>query len=209
MPFFSQLMAKYYDRALQNAETKCLQEWRAVLLSHAFGDVLEIGCGTGLNLDYYPDSIKHLYLAEPDAAMREKLQLKISTKKQKNIDVLSCPAESIPLLNASCDTVISTLVLCTVKNLEKSLSELHRILKPNGKLIFIEHVAAHNNPQRLRWQYRLEPFWKIIACGCCLTRQTQEAIINAGFQFEEISRQSMRGVPAIVRPSIKGIAIKT
>ncbi len=208
MSFFSWLMAKYYDKIMQDAEAKCLQDWRKALLSHLSGDVLEIGSGTGLNLNHYPDAIEHLFLVEPDARMRAKMQEKITAKNQPKIEVLNCSAESIPLPDASCDSVVSTLVLCSVKDLKKALSEIHRILKPRGKLIFIEHVAASNNPKRLKWQLRLQPIWKIIACGCHLARQTEEAIINSGFKFEEISRQSIRGVPAIVRPSIKGVAIK-
>ena len=76
-------------------------------------------------------------------------------------------------------------------------------------MIFIEHVAAINNPQRFKWQKRLEPFWKMVSCGCHLTRSTEQNIIQADFKFQEITRQSMRGVPPIVRPSIRGIATKS
>jgi ubiquinone/menaquinone biosynthesis C-methylase UbiE len=99
-------------------------------------------------------------------------------------------------------------VLCSVSNLEKALSEIHRILRPQGKLIFIEHVAAVNNPKRYQWQRRLEFLWKHFAAGCHTTRCTEEAIIKAGFKMLEITRQSMRGVPPIVRPSIRGVAMR-
>ncbi len=132
----------------------------------------------------------------------------VGSKNETLIKVLDCSAESIPLADASCNAVVSTLVLCTVKDQHKVLSELRRILGPQGKLIFIEHIAANNNPNRLKWQRRLEPFWKIMACGCHLTRHTEEAILEAGFVFEDISRQSMRGVPPIARPSVKGVAVK-
>ncbi len=208
MALFSWLLARFYDRGIQEAETKCLREWRISLLSNLSGTVLEIGCGTGLNLDHYPQEIQQLTLLEPDVNMRKKLQEKISLKQYSDIELLDCSAESIPRPDASCDAIVSTLVLCSVKNLNQVLSELHRILKPQGKLIFIEHVAASNNPKRLKWQRRLEPLWKKIYCGCHLARTTEEAIIQAGFSFAEITRQSMRGVLPIIRPSIKGIAIK-
>jgi ubiquinone/menaquinone biosynthesis C-methylase UbiE len=122
--------------------------------------------------------------------------------------LLDYDGESIALPNNSIDAVVCTLVLCTVKDPQKILSEIHRVLKPHGKFFFIEHVAAVNNEARLRLQRYLEPIWKIIGRGCHLTRNTEQSIIQAGFQFQELNRQSMRGMPAIVRPSIRGCAIK-
>lgn len=207
MSFFSWLMAQVYDRSMQDAETKCLQNWRGELLRNLSGTVLEIGGGTGLNLDFYPGTVKELIIIEPDANMRKKLQEKTAAKKE-HIKMLNCGAESIPVPDASCDAVVSTLVLCSVANQSKVLAEIYRVLRPEGKFIFIEHIAANNNPKRLVWQKRLEPIWKIIASGCHLTRQTETAITDAGFKFAEITRQSIRGVPPIARPSIKGVAIK-
>ncbi len=207
---FPYLMANIYDKAMHNAEVRCLQEWRAELLNSTSGTVLEIGAGSGLNLAFYPNTVSELYLLEPDKTMRIKLEEKILSDHghNKNIKVIATTAESIPLPDNSCDHIVSTLVLCSVLDIEKVLSEVKRILKPQGKFIFIEHVAANNRLARLKWQHRLEPIWKIIACGCHLTRETEKTIQNAGFKFIEISHQSIRGVPAIVRPSIKGIAIK-
>jgi ubiquinone/menaquinone biosynthesis C-methylase UbiE len=201
-------MAQIYDKLMQKGESRCLHDWRAQLLKQVQGSVLEIGAGTGMNLDYYPHSANPIYLLEPDPSMQAKLQNKISKKSDTPIKIISSNAESIPLPNASCDYVISTLVLCSVNNPQSVLSEIHRVLKPDGKFIFIEHVAAQNNPARLKWQQRLEPFWKIIACNCHLTRNTEQEILHAGFKFINIERQSMRGVPAIVRPSIKGVATR-
>ena len=82
------------------------------------------------------------------------------------------------------------------------------MLRPGGKLLFIEHVAASNRPQRLKWQHRIEPLWKILQCGCHLTRDTEANILQAGFTVQKITRQSIRGVPAIVRPGIWGEAVK-
>ncbi len=210
MAVFSWVMAQLYDKVMEGAEIKCLRDWRFALLSNVSGKVLEIGCGTGLNLDYYSNAVTHLILLEPDANMREKLQKKIVLKKKSNIkiEILDCNAESIPLLNNSCDVVISTLVLCSVDNQNKVLSEIYRILRSNGKFVFIEHTHANNNPKRLKWQRRLEPLWTMVTCGCHLIRPTKKAIINAGFLFSEITHQSIHGVPSIVRPSIKGVAIK-
>lgn len=206
---FSWLMAKFYDKILADAEEKCLREWRSLLLKDLSGEVLELGCGTGANLEFYPPNIKNLVLAEPDQNMQIQLSKKLLQFPNLKTKVLDYNGETFDLPDNSLDAVISTLVLCTVKNPKKILSEIHRVLKPEGKLIFIEHVIAKNNPSRLKWQQRLEPIWKIVACGCHLTRDTESEIELAGFKYVEITRQSMRGVPPIVRPSIHGVAVKS
>lgn len=207
MSIFSWFSAKIYDKMIQDAETKCLHEWRSTLLSQASGRVLEIGAGTGNNLDYYPNNITKLALLEPNPYMCKQLKSKLSVAPYP-IELLEGHAESIPFPDANFDTIVCTLVLCSVKSIETTLSEMHRTLVPGGKLIFIEHVAANHETPRYQWQKRLEPIWKIIASGCHVTRTTEKELLQAGFGIEDITRQSMRGVPAIARPSIRGIAIK-
>lgn len=202
------LFAKLYDYIMKDAEEKILREWRGALLSNLSGDVLEIGCGTGVNLEFYPNGINRLVLAEPNPHMRKILDEKITHTTIKNIIVVPDSAESLSAANASFDAVVCTLVLCSVKNPAQVLSEINRVLRPQGKLIFIEHVAATNNPKRYRWQKRLEFLWKHIAAGCHLTRPTEAIIANSGLKIVDITHQSIRGVPPIVRPSIRGIAIK-
>lgn len=205
---FQWLMGKFYDRIMHDAEQKCLGEWRQSLFQNISGDVLELGCGTGVNLQFYPNDIKRLVLIEPSAHMRQQLDAKIAPYKHFNIKVLHDKAEHLSLADSSFDTVICTLVLCSVENMEKALSEIHRVLRPHGKLIFIEHVAAINNLKRYRWQRRLAFLWKTIFAGCHITRHTDKAILEAGFKMLEFDRQSMRGVPPVARPSIRGIAVK-
>src|SRR5579871_6289014 len=93
---FSWLMSKYYDFMLRDAEKKCLQDWRKILLQDLSGDVLEIGCGTGANLAFYPETISHLTLAEPNPHMRRQLALKLPTYLHFAVDVFDCSAESLP-----------------------------------------------------------------------------------------------------------------
>lgn len=205
---FSWLMSKYYDYMLRDAEQKCLQEWRKTLLQDVSGDVIELGCGTGANLPFYQKMVNRLVLTEPNPHMRHQLTLKLAAYAALPANLLDCPAESLPFSDGSFDAVVSTLLLCSVKNPEQVLSEIHRVLRPHGKLLFIEHVAASNRPDRLKWQRRIEPFWKILQCGCHLTRDTEKSILQAGFSCEKINRQSMRGVPPIARPSIWGEAQK-
>lgn len=205
------LMAKIYDNIMRDAEDKGLRDWRQQLLQNISGDVLELGCGTGANFEFYSDTVKRLVLIEPSIHMRKQLQAKIASNtssKKVNIELLDDKAECISLPDVSFDAVVCTLVLCSVNDLEKTLIEIHRILRPQGKLYFIEHVAATNNITRYKWQRRLAFLWKCIAAGCHITRHTEDAIKSAGFNITEIQRQSMRGVPAIVRPSIRGIAMK-
>lgn len=202
------LMAKIYDNMMRDAEDKCLKDWRQQLLQNISGDVLELGCGTGANLEFYPDAVQHLVLIEPSVHMRKILQAKIADSKHANVAVLQDKAEFISLPDASFDAVVSTLVLCSVDHLEKTLSEIHRILRPQGKLFFIEHVAATNNLKRYKWQRRLAFIWKWIAANCHVTRRTEQAIEKAGFEIIDIQHQSIRGVPPIVRPSIRGIAVR-
>lgn len=193
---------------LRDAEDKCLRDWRKSLLQGLSGDVLELGCGTGANLAHYPQTINNLVLAEPNPHMRHQLALKLSNYPNLPVTLLDCSAETLTIPDQSFDAVVSTLLLCTVKNPERALSEIYRVLRPNGKLLFIEHVAANDRLDRLKWQRRIEPFWKLFQCGCHLTRDTEANIRHAGFEFEQITRQSMRGVPSVVRPSIRGIAKK-
>jgi len=205
---FSWLMAKFYDCMLRDAEKKCLRDWRKVLLQNLSGDVIDLGCGTGANLEFYPQSLNSLVLAEPSPYMRHQLVKKLTTHKTLPTKILDCTAESIPYPDSFFDAVVSTLLLCTANNSKQALSEIHRVLRPGGKLLFIEHVAAGSGTKRLKWQRIMEPLWKILQCGCHLTRDTERDILQAGFILNKITRQSIRGVPSIVRPSIWGEAIK-
>jgi ubiquinone/menaquinone biosynthesis C-methylase UbiE len=203
------LMATIYDCVMSNAEDKGLREWRRLLLENLSGEVLELGCGTGANLEFYPNTVNRLVLLEPSVPMRQKLKEKLSCCKCSQIEILSDHAEDISIADASVDVVVCTLVLCSVDNLEQTLSEIYRVLRPQGRLFFIEHVAAGNNTKRYKWQRRLAFLWKCIADGCHLTRHTENAIAKAGFKIIEIERQSIPGVPPIVRPSIRGVALKS
>lgn len=202
------LFAKVYDRLIRNAEDKGLKDWRRALLKNASGEVLELGCGTGANLEFYDNTVTRLVLTEPSRFMQRKIKSKLSACKVQNVEIRDDQAEHLSFLESSFDVVVCTLVLCSVQNLEKALAEIYRVLKPRGKLIFIEHVAAENNTKRNRWQHRIEPLWKRIAAGCHLTRKTEKAIGDAGFNVIEIARQSMRGIPGVARPSIRGVAVK-
>ncbi|MDH3979004.1 MAG: class I SAM-dependent methyltransferase [Gammaproteobacteria bacterium] len=203
----SYISAFFYDRLLAPAEEACLKKWRHDLLRDISGDVFEIGAGTGSNLEFYPDTLRSLVLSEPDVHMRRQLEKKITSSKY-NASVTSCTAENIEAEDESCDFVVTSLVCCSVGHLESVLLEVRRVLKPRGKLVFLEHVAAPQGTKRRRWQNLINPFWRKLAGNCHLNRETESAILNNGFEILEIKRESMRKAMPLVRPTIRGTAIK-
>lgn len=203
------MTAVLYDRFTQASELACLQEWRAALLRDLAGEVLEVGTGTGLNLPFYPRALTRLVLSEPDPHMRRELSRKIRARHVERVEVLDASLDDLRLPDEAFDVVVGTLVLCSVPRLDRALAEIRRVLKPRGRFVFLEHVAAENRPRRLRWQHRIEPFWKRMSDGCHLTRRTADAIAAAGFAIETIQRESMRKAWPLVRPTIRGVAVKT
>ncbi|MGC8462533.1 MAG: class I SAM-dependent methyltransferase [Acidimicrobiales bacterium] len=200
-------MAMVYDRMMTGVEEAGLSRWRAELLGEACGATLELGAGTGRNLSFYPDDVSRLVLAEPDRSMRTRLRRAVvSVDRPRPVEVVDAPAEALPFEDASFDTVVTTLVLCSVRDPERALSEVRRVLRPEGRFLFIEHVAAEDRPPRLRWQQRVEPVWRAVAGNCHLTRRTETAITAAGLTVECVEHASMRKAPSFVRPTIRGSA---
>ncbi len=202
------VMAAVYDRMMGGVEEACLRSWRRDLLRSARGDVLEIGAGTGASLPFYGDAVTRLVAAEPDPHMRRRLLAAEPAGLPFEFEASVAVADALPFEDGSFDTVVSTLVLCSVASLEGSLREVYRVLAPGGQLLFLEHVAAEDNPGRLKWQRRVEPVWKRIAGNCHLTRRTEQAIIDAGFVTEDVTRESMRKAMPVARPSVRGRARK-
>ncbi|MCW8860632.1 MAG: class I SAM-dependent methyltransferase [Deltaproteobacteria bacterium] len=203
----SYLMAKSYDFAMQSTEQRCLTRWRKEILATAHGDLLEIGAGTGINLRHYPVETSHITLSEPDAQMRKQLMRKVAKPNDKQIEVTAWGAESIDMPDASYDTIVSTLVLCSVSCQQTSLQEIYRLLRPSGSLLFMEHIIS-DNPTIMAWQRRIEPLWSFCAGDCRLTRNTAAAVTAAGFNIEWLTEEPMLGAPAFVNRTIRGVAKK-
>ncbi len=205
-------MAAIYDSFMRKSELACLRDWRRALLVGLSGDVLEVGAGTGANLALYPEAVRSLTVSEPDAAMRERLSAALAAERVRSpsraVTVLDAPAERLPLADASMDAVVCTLVLCSVRDPREALGELRRVLRPGGRLHYLEHVAAHDDPERLRWQRRVEPVWRVVAGNCHVTRDTGALIRDAGFDVEDERRESVRKALPWVRPSVRGVAVK-
>ena len=207
----SRLFAAIYDRLMAGSEDACVRDWRAELLGGLSGRVLEIGAGTGLNLPHYSrTAVTELVLAEPDPAMRRRLDIK-AVAQGVRATIVDAPAEALPFEDATFDAVVSTLVLCSVTDQRAALAEIARVLVPGGRLVFLEHVAADaaTTPERRRRQQRIEPVWRRVAGGCHLTRETEGAIRDAGFTFaEEPTRESMRNAFTFVRATVRGTATR-
>jgi ubiquinone/menaquinone biosynthesis C-methylase UbiE len=199
------LMAKLYDHVMAPTEEACLNEWRDNLLTEARGKVLEIGAGTGANVEHYDGSVESVTFVEPDPHMAELLRDELSDRPlDYDWRIVDGEAERLPFHDEEFDTVVSTLVLCSVKQPPRAVGELRRVLHPEGRLLFLEHVAAEDNPARYRWQRIVEPVWKLCAGNCHLTRHTESTLREAGFDLE-VTRESMRKAPAFVRPTIRGV----
>jgi SAM-dependent methyltransferase len=195
-----------YDRGFKGAEDAGLRDMRRELLAQARGRVLELGAGTGLNLGLYPQAIETLTMVEPDPHMTKQLREKLAaSQKSAEITVAEAPGEDLPFPNASFDTVVVTLVLCTVPDPEASLAEIKRVLAPGGQLLFLEHVRAHD-PSLAKWQDRLEGPWKFLADGCRCNRDTVAAIGAAGFELGEVEQGELPKLPPLVRPLVIGSA---
>jgi ubiquinone/menaquinone biosynthesis C-methylase UbiE len=179
---------------------------RRSLLSRARGCTLEIGSGTGLNLGHYPDDLDELVLAEPDASMRCRLQKRLSRRSWRG-RLIDAPAERLPFPDGTIDTVVSTFVLCTVDAPDLALREIARVLRPDGQLLFIEHVRSES-PSLASWQDRLERPWRLFARGCRCNRATVQLIAACGLEIDDVSGAAWPAMPPIVRPLTIGRAIK-
>ena len=179
---------------------------RRDLLAFARGRTLELGAGTGLNLPHYPGAVDELILTEPAAPMRKRLQ-KAVRRGGRAATVLDAAAERLPMDEGSVDTVVSTLVLCSVEQPSAVLDEIKRVLAPGGQLLFLEHVRADS--QRLAaWQDRLETPWRRFAEGCRCNRPTVALIDAAGLSVRQRHDGIWRAMPAIVRPIVWGSATR-
>jgi SAM-dependent methyltransferase len=202
---WERLGAALYDPFLARGERLGMSERRAALLSEARGRVLEIGAGTGLNLAHYPATVEELMLSDPVIPMAERSRARVAeSESRRGLHVVEAPAEELPFSSASFDTVVSTMVLCTVADVEAALSEIARVLRPGGQLLFIEHV--HVQGTRLgRWQLRMAGLWAILAQGCRCDRDLVSAI-SSQFDVRVASPAEWTGMPALVRPLVVGSA---
>lgn len=206
MDWFDRLSALAYDPFLSRGERRGMRARRTALLGQARGRVLEIGAGTGLNVEHYPTDLDELVLAEPFPAMADRLRRRLAAEGRV-ATVVEAPAEQLPFPDASFDTVVSTMVLCTVDDPRAAVDEIARVLRPGGGLLFVEHVRATDSPRLARWQDRLEAPWKVFAAGCHPNRDTLGLLRDGPLRLEPVDDSRWDGMPAIVRPLVSGHAV--
>jgi SAM-dependent methyltransferase len=199
----SRVGAVLYNPFLWAGEKLGMARLRRRLLAEARGKVLEIGAGTGLNLRHYPAHLYELVLAEPGARIGGHIDLDrapagVPTRLEQ------APAEYLPFENGSFDTVVSTLVLCTVSDPRRAVAEVVRVLRPGGRLLFLEHVRAEEGWRQAMQRRSVRP-WAAFADGCQCDRPTVETI-EAQMRIASIERGSWKGMPAIVKPLVWGSA---
>jgi ubiquinone/menaquinone biosynthesis C-methylase UbiE len=193
-----------YDPLLWVGERAGMAQRRADLLGQARGQVLELGAGTGLNLPHYPDRLEELVLTEPSPPMVSRLEQRA---KQSGIDssVTIAEAERLPFEDDRFDTVVSTLVLCTVDEPRQAIDEIARVLRPGGKLLFLEHVRSDSR-RLARWQDRLHRPWHAFAAGCNANRATVDMLRESPLRVEVVERDRWSWMPALVHPLAIGTA---
>lgn len=203
---WGRLFAAVYDRGMKGTEEAGLGEMREETVAGARGRVLEIGAGTGLNLSHYPAAVTALTLVEPDPHMARRLRERVEGAGG-GAEVVEAPAEALPFPDDSFDTVVCTLVLCTVPDPAGAVAEVARVLAPGGRFLFLEHVRSRN-PGLARWQDRFEKPWRFLGDGCHCNRDTLTTLSASPLQVEDVGHTRMPKAPPIVRPVIRGSAIR-
>ena len=203
MSLRSKFFAMTYDRQIAGTERAGLRAFRERLLADASGDVIEIGGGTGLNLSRYGPAVRSLTITEPEPPMLRRLERAVSAH-HSSARVLRAPAEDLPFDDDSFDVAVSTLVLCGVDDQPRALRELGRVLRPGGRLLFIEHVRS-GDPGTARLQNRLNWLNRLVVC-CDCNRPTLDSIRAAGFTVAQVEHTELPKAPPFVRPTILGSA---
>lgn len=198
------LGAVLYEPILRRGERLGMNDRRAELLGGARGRVLEIGAGTGLNVPHYPGGTGEVVLTEPVPAMYRRVRRRAEGRASTR--VIRASADDLPVEDDSVDTVVSTLVLCTVAEVAPVLAEIARVLRPGGRLLFCEHVRS-DEPGLARRQARYARLWAAFAQGCRCDRDTLD-LVEEQFDVEWVTRAPWLGMPSLVRPLVTGAATR-
>jgi ubiquinone/menaquinone biosynthesis C-methylase UbiE len=198
------LIAALYDRMGEASERAGLAARRRELLAGAQGRVLEVGAGTGINLEHYPEGIEELVLVEPERAMVRKLEQRLH-ELGRRARIVEAEAEALPFPDGSFDAVVCTLVLCNVRDPQCALREMRRVLRRGGSFLFLEHVRS-DDLRTARLQDRVNPAWRFVSNGCNCNRPTL-SLIEGSFSVEEVERGEIPEALRIVRPLVSGRAL--
>jgi ubiquinone/menaquinone biosynthesis C-methylase UbiE len=186
--------------------TGYMKKARTAVLSEVSGEVFEVGFGTGLNLDFYPESVTKITTADINPGMNKKAEARIQLSKIE-VDHNVINGESLPFEEELFDSVVCTWTLCSIEQVDRALQEFRRVLKPDGKFFFVEHGLADDEKVQ-KWQNRLTPYWKRIGDGCHLNRNIKELIQDNQFQFSSFENYYMEESPRFAGYMYQGIAQK-
>jgi ubiquinone/menaquinone biosynthesis C-methylase UbiE len=202
MGFYSRhVLPRVIDVTMRNKEAARL---RAAWIPQARGEVLEIGIGSGLNLPFYSSAVRCIYGVDPSLEL-QRIARKRAATPPIGVEFLTQSAEEpLPLANASIDTVVVTWTLCSIPDPQKAVEQMKRVLKPSGRLIFLEHGRAPD-PGVVAWQDRLTPVWKLVSGGCHLNRKIDELFTAAGFKIAELRTGYLPG-PRPMTYTYQGLA---
>ena len=189
MGFYVDRIVPYLVHMSMRQET--LVAYRERVISQAAGRILEVGIGSGLNLQYYSQAAKCVIGLDPSAKL---LSMAVKAKRPGGlrVELVKGSAEMIPVEDSAIDTVLTTWTLCTIPNVRQALKEMRRVLQPNGRLLFVEHGRS-SDVKVQGWQDRLTPIWKCIGGGCHLNRAISHLIEDAGFQMDRMKTGYMKG----------------
>ncbi len=182
-----------------------MMEQRGVTLAEARGDVLEIGFGTGLNLDFYPEAVQRLTILDPAKLLPKKVAQRIKNARMP-VEKSDLDAERLPFDAGRFDYVVSTWTLCTIPDVAAALTEVRRVLKPGGKLLFIEHGRSDDD-QVARTQDRWNGVQQIIGVGCNMNRPIDRLIDQAGLEIDRMERFLMPKSPRVLAELYRGSAV--
>jgi ubiquinone/menaquinone biosynthesis C-methylase UbiE len=190
MGFYSKyLLPRIIDFSMGRKE---IARVRAESIPQARGEVLEVGIGSGLNLPFYSRKVSHVFGVEPSRELRQMAERRAANAPMKVKFLLQSAEEHLPLADGAIDTVVITWTLCSIPDAEQALREMKRVLKPDGRLLFVEHGRAPDHSVA-RWQDRLTPAWKSIAGGCHLNRKMDDLITAAGFRIADLKTWYLPG----------------
>jgi ubiquinone/menaquinone biosynthesis C-methylase UbiE len=194
-----------YDLLAERSERAGTAQLRRDLLASLEGEVIEIGAGTGRSLPHY-ERAERVVAIEPDESMAKRIERRLADVRVP-VEVVPASAEALPFPDESFDAAVAAFVLCTIPDPVRAVAEIRRVLRPNGRLVVLEHVRGRDRVAS--WQDRLTPLHKRIAGGCHLNRDTLATVARAGFDVTGVERVRLPEPIALYRPGIQGVATKT
>ena len=195
------ILPRLIDFAMKD---KRAAERRAVLVPQAAGTVLELGIGSGLNLPYYGPAVERVLGVDPSPELLARARRR-AQRHSLAVELACRSAEELPWPDESVDTVVTTWTLCSIPNAHQALREAKRVLRPNGRLLFVEHGLSPDAGVEV-WQHRLNPLWRRLAGGCNLDRRIDELVRSAGFEIAQLETGYLRG-PRPFTYTYQGLAL--